>query len=208
MESYRRKQQRCPHKRIGVLKLLKVREFENKIAVTSPYNSAFINAVKQIGGRWLADTKEWAIDADNKDLLADLLTKYYGNNPFEESEKIVVTFDAYDFSDNYTIRLGDLIVAKRNRRDSPVTLAAGAVVTSGSFPTSGGSRGNPSVAVDKGTIIRLSIDKQFYDNLPMDTKEKMDIVNINKVDRVKELKARKDKLLAELAEIEAELKEI
>lgn len=129
-----------------------------KIQVTSPYNSEFVGAAKQLGGRWNLRARVWQFDARDEQQVRDLLIKTYGTDGTATSDVASVLMHLnYRTSDVWREKrfegLGRTLVSVYGR-DSGAKLGEGVSVVSGRI-TSGGSRKNFCVEADENTVLRV-----------------------------------------------------
>lgn len=173
---------------------------DGKIYVKGYYDSSFIISAKQINGKW--QNPYWVFDEENKDLVENIVLKYYGYKAYDEEIKI--EYNPKDFTeDNYVI-VGKKKTAERRKRRTPVVFFD-TIVVSGGFNGWSGSEKNPQLGTDVGTILRTTVSKTFLSTLTDEDKSKIKI--INKVSK-DELLKRKHELEKCLAEINKQLREM
>lgn len=185
------------------MKNIKIERVDGRLEVTSPYDRDFIFQIKQIGGRWISEKKVWSVSEELEQELMDILRDVYGWVG-DDPTTIRVTFKAYDFwSDDGTIDIGPMTVAKRYSRDGAVSVADGFWVSGGSaFPSSGGSAKYPSVKPNEDTEMTGDLPLDIYKAL---SEEEKALIIVDDGNKKKALEEEKEKLLARLAEIEEEL---
>ena len=188
--------------------MIKSRVDDKRIYVESPYNKLFIKRIKEISGKWHADTTEWSVPKENRDMLNKALLEAYGEDLQGKNEIIKVEYLGKDFTDfRENVYIGELPMVTRRERDIPVSFHNNTVLWSGSsFPGSGGSRNNPAAEPKEDTVLRSDIPLALYENLSDKEKEKLKIIE-TETPREK-LIEEKEKLLKRLEEIEKELEEI
>lgn len=188
--------------------MLKSRVDDKRIYVESPYNKLFIKRIKEISGKWHADTKEWSVPKENRDMLNKVLLEVYGEDLQGKNELIKVEYLGIDFTNyNDDVYIGELLMVDRYKRDDLVTFHNNTVLWDGSsFPESGGSRKHPAAEPEEDTVLRSDIPLALYESLSDEEKEKLNIIE-TETPREK-LIEEKEKLLKRLEEIEKELEEI
>lgn len=134
---------------------VKITNEGNKILVESPYHPAFIDGVKDLGGKWHAARKVWQVPAVNARELADLLLDVYGEDGHTPVERVTVEATLVRATGHALYRLGRCI-AHRYSRDSRVELGEGVYAIAGKFPSRGGSAKYPAV-LEYGDPVRLRI---------------------------------------------------
>ena len=181
-------------------------KFENgRMKVKTEYNRKFIAKAHELQGKW--ESPYWTFPEENEDLVRDALLWSYGEDGRAHETVIVdLDLDVYEYGDS--IKIGSVVIAKREYRDSSVWVDGRAVVISGGFCKSGGSRKNPCVTHEAGTILRVK-------NIPLPIYEEIkDLPGVKKVDldleeNAKEKKAalerEREALAKRLAEIDRKL---
>ena len=177
---------------------------DGKIKIKSPYNKDFISRAKSIQGKW--DSPFWIFPEDNISELKDLLIDIYGNcGNLDDTPIPTVTIDVdldkYEY--NTEIKIGSLVAVSRRTRDSNVTYADNVILVKGSFTETGGSRNNPHVAHNPGTVIRIK-------NLPVAIFEKVKDLNgvtlvTDKID-IESLVKERDELLERIRTLDELIK--
>lgn len=117
----------------------------SKISIICGYCDEFVKAAKSIGGKFCAIDKSWEFPVGAEDNLATMLENVFGYN-FKNppTEFVDVCFFVQHFREKEVYCAGKL-VAKRPSRDHSVVLGDGVIVVEGSFPSRGGSHGNPLI---------------------------------------------------------------
>lgn len=172
---------------------------DGKIKVNCRYDRRFINKAHELNGKW--EKPFWSFDGKHADRLNDILINIYGEGlePVETTE-IEIDLDNCDGLDDVPdkgcIAFKGLILAKRPFRDSAVRLYDGTYVASGGFKESGGSRGNPRVTWEEGTILVAEVPSSMVLELPKG-------VTYHAIDEKTVLLAEKERLLKRLSEIDS-----
>lgn len=183
---------------------MKIVRENGKIKVQSDYNREFIGGVKTLGGKW--SSPWWCVPEENEEALDILLQRVYGEG-LSPAELVDLIVDLGALSeDNGAIRMDGKLLARRPSRDSLVQLGDGVVLVSGALSESGGSRCNPRVDADEGTIVKVylvpaALYERYKDHpgvqlAPSDSGTKR-----------QRLIEEREKLLRRIAEIEREIAE-
>lgn len=173
----------------------------NYIYLVSPYDASFPARAKAIGGRWDRARKAWRFDVRDQSRVEALAAEFWGYEPQGSGEAVTVRFAAAHHYHDGEVRFANRRIAWRVERDSPVRLADNAVVVEGRFPSSGGSRNNPTVGYDcDGVIVELR-------DIPasMLELESNDSYSIEHGDPKRALREERERLVKRLAEIDREL---
>lgn len=136
---------------------------DGKMKVKCDYNYYFIKRAKQLRGKWSAPY--WVFDESKEEYVRKALIEIYGEDD-TPCEKVTVDIILDQYKYGRILYLDNLPIAERRYRDSDVSLAANAFVVQGSFCSWGGSRNNPAVTHEDGTIVRV-------ENLPLTIYEKV-----------------------------------
>lgn len=181
---------------------MKIVKEDGKIKVQSSYNAEFVKAAKMLHGRW--SKPFWVFPEENEPEVKELLMRIYGENG-DEQERVEIIVDISEMNGK-SIDLDGMVLATRYSRDTAVRLADNVILIAGGFPESGGSAAHPRVNPDEGTKVRVK-------DVPMGLYERvkdMPCVELKDAAELHEAKllAEKERLLARLAEIEAELAKV
>ena len=138
------------------------------VTVESPYNPNFPKRARALGGKWKAPL--WIFDARDEKRVRDLCIEIYGTDGSSpELVSIRVTVEESDYSYEKSFYVAGVQVARSFDRDSGARLGDGVVLLKGGFG-SAGSRKNPTITVDAGTIFELrDVPKKAIENTPGDT---------------------------------------
>lgn len=188
--------------------MIKIRNYNGRIRVESPYNPEFIDRMHLINGKWDRNNKEWTVEEEHEDLMYKALSDIYGYSK-DKSKLVTIEFRPWDFEDdcgNQRIKIGSVTVASRSSRDSKVFVPGNARVIEGQFEESGGSRNHPAVGTTEDIVMQADVPAYIVENLSEDDKNKIKI--INKKSKEEKLLLEKEELLKRLEEIEEELKNI
>lgn len=184
---------------------------DSYIYINVGYSPSFNAEIKKrCGAKWVAESKEWKISTEYADTLDKILLNMFGFTT-KPSRDVTIDFAAADFYDpkaakNEAVRIEGYAFAIRRSRDSEVEMIDGTVILQGGFAPQGGSAKYPDCSPLEGTVLRATIKEVLLDSFSEETKSKLKIRYVDDTDTLKaELLARKEALLAELAEIEAKL---
>lgn len=129
---------------------------DGKIYVKSPYLPAFIKDARQLGGKF--DRPYWVFDANHVGLVrAKLVEHYKHDGSTGPTVKMHIRLDGFNLRrwDSQFIA-GPIEVLSKLNRDSAPKLGAGCVVIAGRLLSRGGSRSNPEITFEDGTIIEVA----------------------------------------------------
>lgn len=176
-----------------------------KTTLTSPYHPDLPAQARKLGGRFDRASKAWAFDARDEQRVRDLATKIYGTDGSTAVELVTVHLDLDKIpGDDQSLWVAGREIARRPGRDYSVKLGENVVILEGGFPGSGGSMKYPALEARDGTILEVR-------DLPRSAVEAEDPDGITIVDvralEVDALLAERERLLARLAEIDAQLPE-
>lgn len=177
-----------------------------KIHVTTPYHPDFRDAARQqLGGDWSAG--KWVFDVRDEQRVRDLCKQIYGTDGTP-----CPVVDA-------RVRLGDHVwdqsmwmfgrrLLHRPSRDEPVKLGPGVVIVEGELAGSGGSVKNPRIGGQESEDVVIEVR-----DIPAEHPDltRADVEVLGQPDAadndVEALLAERERLLARLAEIDAQLPE-
>lgn len=180
--------------------MIKLNGENGKLEITCPYNRAFIDQIKGIGGKWDGNKKVWIVAEDQKGEAEEILHAVYNYEP--AAKEIKVKYYADHFAKDGSVIIGSFVAAKRFSRDSRVVLY-NTIVLEGTLKDSGGSAKYPEICADDDVIFQTTIPEYVYTALSEEDKERIEIVP--EKDPKEELLREKETLLARLAQIEKEL---
>lgn len=124
----------------------------NTITVVSPYSAVNNVAFRELGGKFADGAWRLPDNDSSRSRLAEL----FGSKS-DEVDALVSADTLY----GDVHQVGGYVLAERRGRDWAVRLATGVSLASGGFPSSGGSRANPSVSAHSGTVYRLRCRRSF-----------------------------------------------
>jgi hypothetical protein len=185
----------------------------DSVHVTSPFNRAFVDKAKQIGGKWNAANKTWDFPAERESLVREICREIYGSDGTDPLVTLRVSdVDAVGKDDGYakhtgyeSVYVAGRCVATVYGRDSGAKLGEGVVVRSGGF-NSGGSRVNFCITTRPDTVIDiLDVPEPLAAEMAAKYPGSCEIVRSGGNDRAAELRTERERLTARIAEIDAEL---
>lgn len=197
---------------------IKIEKADNKVEIYTPYNRAFIDALKkQIGGaRWNASKKCWTAPEEMLDAVRAILKDAYGYTDIEDAGKLYTV--KIESSEMRALRAPVSIfnkpVARAFGRDSGAVICDDVIFTEGT-PMSGGSMRYWETIIPEGCIFEMlhvpekALEK-VKEELATETCPDFKIISAapeKEDDNRKKLIEEREKLLARLAEINKELGE-
>ena len=185
---------------------IKIKNEGGKMYVESPYSSDWVKRAKMLHGKWARPC--WVFDADIEQDVKAALTDVYGECG-DEVERVDVLITLTRGLYGQSISFGGIQLASRFERDMPVRLGDQCIFVSGAFDESGGSRANPKVTCDEGTVIKIKgCPRSVYEAHKDDDPDKIIATIIDsKQTRLAELLKERDRLQRRLAEINGELQQ-
>lgn len=148
-----------------IMKKTMVKKDNGNIFVKSKYNTLFVKKARFLGGSWDRESSAWSFPDSRESLVKELLREIYGTEGEEEPAIVTVQIDMdlfYDTLDS-EIYLGGFPLASRRFRDADVKLAPWAYLVNGEFCPSGGSRNNPCVTWETGTVVKADVPAATYE---------------------------------------------
>ncbi len=182
---------------------------DGNLKIESPYNKAFISKIKELGGSWKAPC--WVVDARQESRVRELLLDIYGEDGTDGPQDLVnlrLTGTKWDDSESSSEwSFCGRTIARRRYRDSEVTFGPGVVVVDAEFYKSGGSRNAPAVDCKTETPVfeLYDVPRALYER--MEDTEGVELLpdTSSAENKVAKLKTERDKLVARIKEIDAEL---
>jgi hypothetical protein len=130
-----------------------------KLKLITPYVPYLPARYRALGGKWNPIEKAWYFDPRDSDRVRDLCVEVFGIDPLagpdEQPEMVTVRLhmDAWETRTSEIWLFGRDIVSQPSR-DAPTRFGRGVVVVHGEF-AGGGSRANPAMNAQPGTIIEI-----------------------------------------------------
>ncbi|MCL2089864.1 MAG: hypothetical protein FWH11_01340 [Micrococcales bacterium] len=169
----------------------------DKVTLTGPYNTRLGPRAARIGGRWDPSGRRWVFDARDEARVRDLAREIYGT----ADDLVTVRVAADDLPGTKALTLDGRLVAERRYRDDPVRLGYGVIIVSGSFDTSAGSTKYPFVG-SSDVVLEVR-------DVPRATAEGQGLTIVDDgADRRAVLTAERDRLVARLAQVDAEMERL
>ena len=189
------------------MKQVHITESDGQLAVASPYDTAFIERARPLGGRWDAAGKAWTFDARVQDEVRALCHEVYGEDGSGPTETVTVRVKLLQevSASRASIRLLGRDIARAFGRDGGAKLGDGCVLESGKVD-SGGSHKNWHTKADAGTTIRMyDVASSLVEAAGWDA----DIYEVTVIGHdapnLNALRAERERLTARIAEIDAAL---
>ena len=142
--------------------LISVKKVDDKLHVTSPYNSTFVAKARKLGGKW--KDNEWVFDVLAEEPLKAALIDCYGTDGSPEQQIALKIKAKGELSEwRGAVTFGGIPVATAWGRDSGAEVCDGVILSSGKI-TSGGSVANWRTYVADGSeFILTSIPKSVFE---------------------------------------------
>lgn len=133
---------------------IKIEHQNDAIIVEAPYHPDFPAAARKLGGCW--NKPVWTFDVRDEDRVRELCMEIYGDDGRpQELVNLRVNIDGIvSYESQTSLYIAGREIVRIYGRDSGARLGKGVVVLKGSF-SSGGSRKNPDVEHDPGTIVEI-----------------------------------------------------
>ncbi|MBH5296181.1 hypothetical protein [Corynebacterium ulcerans] len=179
------------------------------LAVSAPYDKAFIHNVKKIGGRWNPENKTWEIKDRHEKQLRVLAIEHFGTDgsSFEGQRTVTLRIKVSEYADYSEIRLAGHTIARRRSRDTRPVLGEDVAILEGDFPARGGSVANPRLLGEDVILAWYDVPESVAAAaMQADGVNIMPENEASATQRRKELEAEREELKARLAFIEQELK--
>lgn len=178
---------------------------DGKMKVQSDYNKKFVAKAHELQGKW--EPPYWVFPEENEELVREALFMIYGEDG-RTHETVIIDIDLDRYEYENVLKVGQIVIARREYRDSAVITDKRAVVIKGGFCSSGGSRNNPRVTHKDGTVIRVKdIPAEIFEEIKDSegvTKVDMDAEE-NRAEKKAALIRERETLLKRLSEIDSQL---
>lgn len=153
---------------------------DDKVSAKTPYDKTYIKRVKEIGATWDAKSKTWSVPVDKEQELRQIILDVYGWEEQAAEETLRIRLDGrYYETRQGVIMIGDILIAKRWRRNGGVTLYNGAELVDGDFGWDGKSNMRPRVIGPETTdviTLELEVSRYDYDRLDLQSETHISIV--------------------------------
>lgn len=172
-----------------------------KVEVKTPYHPDFPREAKLLGGKW--NNAAWLFDSRDEDRVRELCRKIYGTDgTAADLVSVRLTAKTEIAALHSGIFAAGRCVARATGRDSGAKLGDGVILLSGRV-TSGGSMKNWRTYVIEGSVVEVrDVPRAAVADIDADDWA-VEIVEAE--DKTSVLLAERERLLARLAEIDAEL---
>lgn len=127
---------------------------DGKIIVTSPYNSDFVKAVRNINGKWTGNA--WSVPAVMGDQVKNLLLKHYGTTGNEPTKTYIITAKKDIDELCGPVCAGGLVIAQARGRDSGAKTLDGVYLLDGDIDSTGSVK-NWRTWVEKDSTFQVSL---------------------------------------------------
>ena len=180
--------------------------------IHTPYNPDFVAAIKGIGSaRWNSSARAWNVAGPDIDAARAVMREVYGESDLPDETprvKIMMTFVDEAWAGRGAVTAFGRTLASASGRDSGARVGEGVCLVKGSID-SGGSMKNWSSVVRKGAVFTLTVPQDIFDRqrADWDGVAEIEVLPSEAGDRKAQLLEEREKLLARLAQVEAELKE-
>lgn len=190
----------------------------NTTTLSSPYHPSLPKRAKALGGKFDSRSKKWHFDARDEERVREMAVEVYGTDGRDtDTEKVTVRVKLSEergwVSDpREGLFLGGQQIARASGRDSGATPGEGVVVIEGGFG-SGGTTHNWETRVCAGTTVEVrDVPRGVAERILEDAASKPShIADARIVDessnRREALENERERLLARIAEIDAEIGE-
>lgn len=133
-----------------------VRAENGTIIVSSPYDKGFVNAARQLGGKWDGTAKTWEFDVRYETQVREILRSVYGTDGLTPTATVALRIVLDELAEGGDeLRVAGRTVAKKFSRDAAPRLGDGCAVIAGKFKEHGGSRNSPRLTWSDGTIVEV-----------------------------------------------------
>lgn len=127
-----------------------------KITIDTPYNPAFVQRIKAMGGRWDTMGRVWVTDERNAEAVRAAMREVYGRDdtPGADLVSVRVIVSGTIYAGRGPVVLFGRTIASATGRDSGARVGDGVAFTQGA-PRSGGSMKNWATEVRPGAVILI-----------------------------------------------------
>lgn len=175
-------------------------------AVYTPYNAAFVSAIRKIGGaKWDPEGKAWMVPTASLPQVREIMRNIWGeDDQLDTCKRVTVrlTFREICSAECRPVEILGKTVSRAYGRDSGARPGDDVAFEAGG-PRSGGSAKNWRSVVEEGSVAILrNVPETMLDKAELPAGVTMEIIQDSGIDRAA-LTEEKEKLLARLAEIES-----
>lgn len=185
--------------------MIKIDRTDSTLDVVSPYCPQFVRRAKEIGGKW--NGRAWSFDARDEQVVRQALHAIYGGDDTTPRVSVRVTLGEDCYQPTGPVVLAGRSIASARGRDSGARVGDGVVVEAGGFISSGSVK-NWSTRARPGTVIVMhDVPRPAVDLIAEhEDVEEVEVVSGDEPD-YDALRAERERLVARLAEIDAELED-
>lgn len=191
---------------------IKINTNENTTTLSSPYHPELPKRAKALGGKFDGTSKTWKFDARDEDRVREMAVEIYGTDGTDTETvtvRVEIGEDDLVSQNRESLYLGGQQIARAFGRDSGALLADGVVLIEGRAE-SGGSVKNWDTRLSAGSTFEIrDVPRGVADRMLEEAADNDRIADARIVDETSDrreaLQAERDKLVARIAEIDAEL---
>lgn len=180
------------------------------LAVVSPYNVDFVEAAKNLGGKWRDG--QWVFDSRNEAAVRRACVAAYGTDGHSAADLVSlrITFDRDAEQHCGPITINGRSLVRASGRDSGARLCDGVVLESGHIRSGGSVKNWQTIATEGTTLLVHDVPRAHAESvvreqyLGSEHSVTAEIVEIAPVTIDKDaLRGERERLVARLAEIDA-----
>lgn len=182
---------------------------KERVVLTAPYHPDLPSEAKSLGGKWDPSAKSWVFDPRDEQDVRALAREVYGTDDTAGEPMVTVRLDLVGWDRSPETWFAGRRILWRPGRDAEVRLGDGVRCTAGFFCAggSGGGAGSvkyPAIGDTTGVVLEVRDVPAGHPDLAEPSKG-VSILGDADAQRRVALEAERDRLLARLAEIEAQL---
>ncbi|MFF0747354.1 hypothetical protein ACFYVL_43945 [Streptomyces sp. NPDC004111] len=186
-----------------------------RMLITSPYNADFVDAVKEIGGRWDATKRAWSVAARDEERARALMREYYGTDGTGVPDLVTVRIRLDLFEQHGSTagapaeaHFAGRVIASRPARDAKVRLHQGVVLVEGTLPGAGGSMRYPRLHAPDAVVEVRDVPRAALGQYQANWYTIVEEDTAPQTSEAEQLRARRAELLAQVAELDTLLHEL
>jgi len=183
--------------------IIKIETNETNISVTSDYNTDFVDAARNLGGKW--SSPAWVFDIRDEAAVRAACLKSYGTDGVKTDQVDVrITIKDSIAVEKKAITIFGKVVARAFGRDSGAKTGDGIVIEEGKFGSGGSAKNWDTTAQAGTTFIMRDISKSLVE---ANTDKNIGIEILSATAEIDKdaLQAERDRLMTRLAEIDEQL---